>query len=344
MGKDTTTVLVTGAAGLIGSRFVDWLVSTRPEITIIGIDDLSGGYIENVNKLLLDNGRFYKMNAGDKEVADIFKKHRPDIVYHMSAYAAEGTSPFIRKFNYTNNLVVTANIVNNCIAYDIKRLVFTSSMAVYGKGNPPFRESDTPSPIDPYGIAKAACEADIKVAGDHHKLDWCIIRPHNVYGIKQNIWDVYRNVLGIWLYNVFHNLPITIYGDGLQTRAFTYIDDILPCLWKAGTEERCSKQIFNLGGIKEVTILEAAQLVKKITGEKVDIVHLPARYEVKHAFSTWQKSVEYLGFKHVTSLEDGLKKMWEWAKQQPSRERFVWTEYELDKGIYDYWKQENIKK
>ena len=102
-------------------------------------------------------------------------------------------------------------------------------MATYGNGNGeiPFTEETPQIPIDPYGVAKLACEMDIKIAGEQHRLDWCIIRPHNVYGDKQNIWDVYRNVLGIWMYQLLNNEDITIYGDGTQTRAFSHIDDIL---------------------------------------------------------------------------------------------------------------------
>ena len=129
----------------------------------------------------------------------------------MAAYAAEGLNPFIRKFNYENNLLATANIINECINNNVKRLVFTSTMAVYGYGdnNPPFGEEVVPAPIDPYGIAKYGCELDIQVAGDQHGLDWCIIRPHNVYGINQNLWDKYRNVLGIWMYQKINNIPMT---------------------------------------------------------------------------------------------------------------------------------------
>jgi UDP-glucose 4-epimerase len=219
-------------------------------------------------------------------------------------------------------------------------------MAVYGHGTPPFSEKKSCNPVDPYGIAKTACEADIQVAGVQHGLDWCIIRPHNVYGVKQNIWDVYRNVLGIWMYNVLHDKPITIYGDGSQTRAFTYVDDILPCLWKAGTENNCSKEIINLGGITKTTILEAAETLTEVvkkSSKYPEIVFLPPRFEVKHAYCTWQKSVDLLGFKHLTSLEEGLSRMWDWAQQQPDRKRFVWPSYEISKGIYPYWKQAELK-
>jgi UDP-glucose 4-epimerase len=216
-------------------------------------------------------------------------------------------------------------------------------MAVYGHASPPFSEEMLRNPIDPYGVAKSACEQDIEIAGQQHGLDWCIIRPHNVYGAHQNIWDSYRNVLGIWMYKKLNNQPFTIYGDGSQVRAFSYIDDSLPCLWKAGVSPKCSKEIINLGGIIEVSIKEAAETLARVVGGS-DIIYLPPRHEVWKAFSTYDKSVELLDFAHKTSLEEGLTKMWEWVILQPIRPRQIWKDYELDDGIYPYWKQDELSK
>ena len=327
-------VLITGVAGLMGSRLADWIIENVPDVEVHGIDDLSGGYQENVHPQV----RFHVRNLmEDTPELNRVINNQYDYVFHMAAYAAEGLSPFIRCFNYQNNLLSTAKIVNACINNGVKRLIFTSSMAVYGEGNPPFHEDDLPVPIDPYGVAKHACERDIKIAGDQHDLDWCIIRPHNFYGIKQNIWDKYRNVLGIWMYQHLNGQPMTIFGDGLQQRAFSYIDDCLACFWRAATEPQCSKQIINLGGIKETTIKEASEVLRDVIGAG-EIIHLEPRHEVKIAHASYQKSVELLGFEHKTELHDGLLKMWEWAKVQPMRERFVWSNYEVNKGIYGFWK------
>lgn len=326
-------ILITGVAGLLGSNLADWIIENKKNYNVIGVDDLSGGYIENVNKKVI----FENYNLIDKNLSELFKKYEFDYVFHFAAYAAEGLSPFIRTFNYQNNLLCTANIVNNCIEFNVKRLVFTSSMAVYGVGNPPFDENDLPNPIDPYGVAKLACEMDIKIAGEQHNLDWCIIRPHNVYGIKQNIWDKYRNVLGIWMFQILNNQPMTIFGDGNQTRAFSYIDDILEPLWDSAVLEITSKQIINLGGTKEYTINEANETLQKITGNN-NVKYLESRHEVKNAHPTWKKSVEMLNYKDNNTLEEGLNKMWEWAQKQPSRNQYKWDKYEINKGIYSFWK------
>jgi len=326
-------ILITGVAGLLGSRLADWIIENKPEANVIGVDDLSGGYIENVN----DKVTFYNIKVESDEIKELFSKHDIDYVYHFAAYAAEGLSPFIRTFNYINNLVGTANIVNQCINYDVKRLVFTSSMAVYGEDNPPFAEELRRNPIDPYGVAKASCERDIEIAGEQHGLDWCIIRPHNVYGKKQNIWDKYRNVLGIWMFQHMNGNPITIFGDGTQTRAFSYIDDVLEPFWKAATDERASKEIINLGGIKEYTITEAANILMEVIGGK-EVKYLEQRHEVKHAWSTHQKSVELLDYTETVGLKEGLIEMWEWAQKQPERVQQKFDIYEVDKGLYSFWK------
>jgi UDP-glucose 4-epimerase len=186
---------------------------------------------------------------------------------------------------------------------------------------------------------------DIQIAGEQHGLDWCIIRPHNVYGVKQNIWDKYRNVLGIWMFQHLNGEPMTIFGDGEQTRAFSFIDDSLEPLWNAAIKPKASKEIINLGGIKEYPINVAAETLVEVIQEEegiddfeIPILYLEGRHEVKHSIPTWQKSIDILGFKHKTDLKEGLRQMWNWAKKQPMRKRFVWDNYEIEKGIYSFWK------
>jgi UDP-glucose 4-epimerase len=326
-------VLITGVAGFLGSRLADWIIEHIPNVEVIGIDNLSGGYKENLHDLV----EFFPVDILDDKISEIFSTYRPDYVFHFAAFAAEGLSPFVRSYNYRNNLEATSKIVTECIKNDVTRLIFSSTMGVYGDNPTPFYESDQPNPIDPYGIAKYACELDIKVAGEHHGLDWCIIRPHNVYGVKQNIWDRYRNVLGIWMYQHVNGLPMTIYGDGEQTRAFSYIDDCLEPLWKSSQESSCSKQIINLGGTKYYSMNEANEIIRKVMGGGT-LSYKEKRYEVKNAYSSYQKSIDLLGYNDKTSLIDGLTTMWNWVKTQPNRVSKRFDHYELDKGLYSFWK------
>ncbi len=335
-------VLITGVAGLLGSRLADWIIKNKPEYKVVGIDDLSGGFEENINPKV----DFWQMDLVNHPIENCFEVNKFDYVFHFAAYAAEGLSPFIRGYNYDNNLKSTARIVNECIKHDVKRLVFTSTLAVYGHGDGGvFDEKQQQAPIDPYGVAKYACEMDIQIANEQHGLDYCIIRPHNVYGIKQNIWDKYRNVLGIWMYQHLNGEEMTIFGNGEQTRAFSFIDDSLEPLWNAAVRKEASKEIINLGGIEEHSIISANVLLKNIIAEdtkkRPTTIFLESRHEVKHSIPTFQKSIDLLNFKHKTNLEEGLKQMWDWAKTQPVRERFVWSKYELDKGIYAFWKNKS---
>ena len=331
MGK----ILITGVAGLLGSRLADWIVENT-NYKVVGIDDLSGGFSENINRKV----QFYKFNLTDLEaLKGVFKKENIEIVYHFAAYAAEGLSPFIRKYNYENNLITSTNLITCAIQYNVDRFVFASSMSVYGdKYEPPFSEDLKQAPIDPYAVAKYAVELDLEIAFRQHGLKYTIIRPHNFYGINQNIWDKYRNVLGIWMYQIINKQNPTIFGDGTQVRAFSYVDDSVIPFWNASQRDNCVGEIINLGGIKEYTVNEACDILINVTGLNIKPVYLEPRHESKYAWSTWEKSVKLLDFKHKVDLQEGLSIMWNWANKQPNRERFTWPKYELNKGIYNYWK------
>ena len=329
-------ILITGVAGLIGSRLADYIIENTND-TVIGVDDLSGGYMSNVNEKVI----FYKNDLSKDDISYIFNNHNISVVYHFACYAAEGLSPFMRKFNYQNNVLSTVNIINNCINHKIKRLVYASSMSVYGHGKlngEIFDETLPYAPIDPYGISKMACEMDIKVAGEQHGLDYVIIRPHNYVGIHQNIWDKYRNVLGIWMYQALHDEPMLIYGDGEQTRAFTCVDNALPALYKAGVDPKVSKETINLGGMTPYTINQANEFLQEITGYH-KVVHMEARHEVKFAVPTYQKSIDLLDYSEPISFRQCLTDMWDWAKVQPDRPRKMWDQYEVTDKLYKYWQK-----
>jgi UDP-glucose 4-epimerase len=327
-------IFVTGCAGLLGANYSRHLLANGHEV--IGIDDLSGGHKAFIPKG--ENFQFVKLNLERrKKVEELFKEHRPDVLYHFAAYAAEGLSPFIRNYNYRNNLICSANLINQCIAHDVK-IVFTSTMAVYGDQETPFTEDKRPQPIDPYGIAKYAVEVDLKVAHEQFGLRYNIVRPHNVLGIYQNIWDRYRNVIGIFIRRTLNNEPILVYGDGEQTRAFSDIKYYMEPFDKLMTDY--DGEIFNIGADKYFTLNEAAETVKKI-GEKYGynptIEHVQPRHEVKHAYCDHTKAKSLLNFEDNTRLEELIEGMFVWAMKQPNR-KMRQMEYEVTEGIYEYWK------
>ena len=327
------TIVITGVAGLLGSHLHRYLLSKGHRV--IGIDDLSGGYLDFVASD--SNFLFYNRTIGSDSISDIFEQHKPDVVYHLAAYAAEGLSPFIRCFNYKNNIIASAAVINECIKHDCK-LVFTSSMAVYGSQHPPFTEDMELKPIDPYGIAKYAVELDVVQAHTQFGLRYNIVRPHNVLGIYQNIWDKYRNVIGIFIRRALNKEPLIVYGDGTQTRAFSDIQYYMEPFEKLLTG--FDSDTFNIGADKYWTLNDVANIVKKVSesfGCPCEITHGQARHEAKHAFCDHSKAKRLLNFKDETNLENLIASMFVWAKDQPKRNVKLLT-YEVEKNIYSYWK------
>lgn len=327
-------ILVTGAAGCLGANLSHWLCDNHPEYKIICLDDLSGGYIDFVPEC----AEIYFQDCGS-DIEHLFKKFDIRIIYHAAAIAAESAATFRRKFYYTNNIVNSANIINLAIKYKVDRLVYFSSMAVYGNQESPFIESMTPHPCDPYGIGKFSIEMDLAAAKETHGLRWTIVRPHSVYGKYQNIWDAYRNVLGIWMLKTLNGEPLSIYGDGLQQRAFTYVDDILEPLWLCGTSDSTLWETFNIGNDEERTILETAKVCKEVCGNELELKFMPGIHEVKNAYSDHTKARTLLGLECKTPLREGLEKMWLWARFEPKREVKRITDFEIEEGLYDMWKK-----
>jgi UDP-glucose 4-epimerase len=327
-------ILITGIAGLLGANFSRHLIDSGHEV--VGIDDLSGGCLDFVPPA----AKFHRLNLADRQqVADVVSTEKPDYVYHFAAYAAVGLSPFIRSFNYTNNLVASANVINACINNNVKKIIFTSSMDVYGSAYaPPYTEEMKPVPEDPYGIAKYAVEQDLHAACRLFGLRYTIVRPHNVFGVYQNIWDKYRNVIGIWIRQTLSGQPITVYGDGLQVRSFSdikYYLDPFYSLMDVGDGE-----IFNIGADSHMTIIDAAKRFKVVAeslGKKVSIVHLEPRDEVKIAYCDHTKAKNMLNFKDETSFEELIEKMFLWAELQPTRPVKNMS-YEIEKNMYSFWK------
>jgi UDP-glucose 4-epimerase len=327
-------IFVTGCAGLLGANYTRHLLDNGH--TVIGIDNLSGGYKAFVPKN--ENFTFKKVNLENrKKIVELFEEHKPDVLLHFAAYAAEGLSPFIRNYNYRNNLICSANLINECIRHDVK-IIFTSSMAVYGEQEPPFTEDKKPQPIDPYGIAKYAVECDLKLAHEQFGLRYNIVRPHNVLGIYQNIWDRYRNVIGIFIRKTLNGQPILVYGDGEQTRAFSDIRYYMEPFDKLLTNY--DGEIFNIGADKHFTLNQVAETVQSIGkkyGYEVSIEHGEPRHEVKHAYCDHTKAKTLLNFRDETVLEDLIESMFVWAMKQPNR-KVKDMEYEVTKDIYEYWK------
>ena len=327
--------LVTGGAGFIGAHVTNHLIKNGHKVVVL--DDLSGGFLENVNKDAL----FVKGSILDKDLlTELFDQHNFDYVFHLAAYAAEGLSHFIRNFNYQNNLIGSINLINLSVLHKIKCFVFTSSIAVYGEGQLPMKEDLTPIPEDPYGISKFAVEMDLKCAKEMFDLDYIIFRPHNVYGEYQNIGDRYRNVIGIFMNQLLKGEPLTIFGDGKQTRAFSYIDDVAPYIAESVNIKDAYNEIFNIGGDIDYSVNDLAQTTMEVMNLSQEINYQPARNEVLHAYSdhTKAKKVFSLNDSSFTELKSGLKKMANWVDEVGSRESSYFGDIEIHEKLPPIWK------
>jgi len=326
--------LVTGGAGFIGAHVVNELINNGHKVVVL--DDLSGGFEENVNK----NALFINGSITDTQLLEkLFSEHKFDYVYHLAAYAAEGLSHFIRRFNYTNNLIGSVNLINESIKHKVKCFVFTSSIAVYGKGQLPMREDMIPIPEDPYGVAKYAVEMDLKTAHEMFGLNYIIFRPHNVYGEYQNIGDKYRNVVGIFMNQLMQGKSLTIFGDGTQTRAFSYIGDVAPYIANSVNIKKAYNEVFNIGGDIDYSVNNLANEVMNTMELKQPINYLEARNEVLHAYSDHTKMKQIFGLKdeNFISLPVGLKKMADWAKKAGVKKTSKFKEIEILEKLPKIW-------
>ena len=327
-------VLVTGAAGFIGSHVCDHLIKTGYDV--IALDDLSGGFEDNVNT----KAQFVKGSINDVELINkLFEEHQFTYVYHMAAYAAEALSQFIRRYNYNNNLIGSINLINASInSGTVKCFVFTSSIAVYGKNQLPMKEDLMPQPEDPYGISKLAVEQDLKSAHEMFGLDFIIFRPHNVYGERQNIGDPYRNVVGIFMNQIMQGKKLTVFGDGMQTRAFSHIDDVAPIIAKSVEMPQAYNEVFNIGADTPYTVKELTTLVCDAFGVSEQIEYLEARNEVVHAYSNHDKVHKFFGhmIKNIT-LKDGIERMVADAKEKGPRTGEKFKNIEVEKNMPPAW-------
>jgi UDP-glucose 4-epimerase len=329
-------VLVTGGAGFMGSWLADELLRRGHDVT--NVDDLSGGFMRNVNK----GCRFVKMDLRDAKKVDRVVGGQ-DIVCHLAAYAAEGQSVFSPREINDINITPMNNLLVSAVNHGVKKFIFTSSMAVYGSQKAPFDERMPALPEDPYGVGKLYCERMLQIFSDVYGFDYVILRPHNVYGPRQNISDPYRNVLGIWINSIMRGKPPYIYGDGKQTRAFSYIEDITPPMANAAEWDKANGHIINLGSHDATTVNDACKLVLKITGSEMKPEYLEERpCEVRHAHCTTEKSEKLLGYRTRHSLEQGLIKMVKWARDIGEQKPSYRIPLEITKRAPKVWREKMI--
>ena len=337
MSTNSGHIIVTGAAGFIGSHICHELV-TRGH-NVIGIDDESGGSgILNIierqpdfettkEACLPDSFQYMKEDCvfAFKRKELLSKDCSGDTLVHCAANAREGASQFQPRAVTYRNMYAYAVMLSEFLRRGGKRVVLFSSMAVYGDQTPPFDETMPRRPEDIYGVNKAAMEHMTEILAEVHNFDYVIIRPHNVGGEGQALHDKFRNVMGIFMNRIMRKEPLFIYGNGLQTRAFSYILDSLPCFIKCIEDLRSvNGEIINIGGMHPITVAYLAATVKEAMGvpNTYPVEFFPARpREVKYAFSTYEKSVRLLGYNEDTyGWENGVRRMALWAGKKGPQE------------------------
>lgn len=332
--------LITGGSSFMGSHLTDYLIKEGHECVVL--DNLSGGNLKNVNP----KAEFFLADIRD---ADAVHKAVKGIkaIYHLCAWAAEGQSVFTPRFTTEVNYIGMINLLTAMINEGVETIVFTSSMGVYGRQQPPMNEDMPRIPVDPYGLSKAACEQLLEIYQKVYGFNYVIIRPHNLYGERQNIYDPYRNAVAIFMNRVlWQGKPPIIYGDGLQTRQFSYVGDCTPAIARSAWTKEAYGEIINVGSSEVTELKELAKTVLEACG-RTDLTPEYADWrptEVKHAWCSMAKAERILSLKATTSLEKGIGRMVKWArtvKPQPFR---YWdsSRFEIKKKVPKVWSEQKL--
>lgn len=304
-------IFITGIAGFLGSHLADRFIELGHEV--LGNDNLLGGYEDNVH----EKAQLFKVDCCDRSrMAAIMQD--VDIVVHTAATAHEGLSVFSPDFITRNIFQASVSTISAAIENNVKRFVFCTSMARYGDQLTPFTEDMTPKPVDPYGIAKVASEEVLKALCETHGMEWNIAVPHNIVGPRQRYDDPFRNVMSIMINRNLQGKPAIIYGDGLQTRCFSYVDDCVNCLERMALDENIVGEIINIGPDEgTITIKELSSLVAKETGITEEPIFMPDRpREVKHAMCSADKARRLLNYETRTNIKTAVIRTIEYIRRR----------------------------
>lgn len=310
------SILVTGCAGFIGSNFTEQFTKQFPKTTIVGIDDLSSGRMDLVSKGVV----FYKGSIlDDNFLKKVFTKHKPEYVFHFAAIPRVSYSVEHPAETSAVNIVGTVQLLEKAKDYGVKRLVFSSSSAIYGgaKKLPTKEHENAPDPKSPYAMQKYAIEPFCKIFGELYGLDTVCLRYFNVFGPGQYGDSAYSTVISAWLEKMY--FPVKgkrpfLEGNGTQSRDFCYVDNVVQANIKAMMMTKKSfGEIFNVANGERTTVLEVKKLIEKYTGRKIDLEKRPGRIgDVKHTHADVSKAKKWFGYTPTIDFETGLKRTIAW--------------------------------
>lgn len=308
-------VFITGIAGFLGSYIADAMIADGHEVS--GCDNLIGGYLDNVP----DDADFYQVDCNDTHMMRNLTKG-VDVVYHTACTAYEGLSVFSPKIVCENTYLNTVSTASAAIANNVKRFVYCSSMARYGTQDiTPFTEDMICKPQDPYGISKHSAENLLRCLCEVHGMELVIAVPHNIIGPRQKYDDPYRNVASIMINLMLQGRQPIIYGDGLQQRCFSFVQDDVYCLERLAFQDDVVGEIINIGPDEQtVTINELAAMIAGLLDFDLKPVYMTGRpQEVKFATCSAEKARRMLGYKTQYTLEQGLQQMIDYVKEKGTK-------------------------
>lgn len=306
--------LVTGGAGFIGSHVTDRLLAEGYEVHVL--DDLSAGQRENVSSAAV----FHQLDINSPDAAALLRRTAFDLVVHSAAQMDVRKSVADPVFDAVSNVTGTLNLLEALRAGGQRpRFVYTSTGgALYGDFEPPPHVETIPKdPASPYGVSKLAVEYYLAYYARAHGLDYASIRFGNVYGPRQDP-DSGAGVIGIFCDRILQRKPLTVFGDGKQTRDYTFVSDIVSACWLAATRDlpppgRVDARAFNVGTMVGTTMLDVAALLQRAAGTDLPIEFAPPRAgEQQESFVAIDKARRLLGWEPQVSLADGLAVTYEW--------------------------------
>jgi len=308
-------ILVTGAAGFIGSNLINKLLELGVEVT--GIDNFFNGKLSNLEDVI-ENKKFHFLKGDIRDLnflIDILKDI--DIVYHEAAFTSVPQSILMPDSCNDVNVNGTLNVLNASRQRDIEKIIFASSSSVYGDLPAlPKKEDMKRLPISPYGVAKLACEAYMQSYYEVYGLNTASLRYFNVYGPRQKD-SPYSGVIAIWLGRLIKNKDLIIFGDGEQSRDFTYINDVVQANLLAA-KNNASGEIINIGAGSPIKLTDLAKLVLKITNKKeLKIIYAdPRPGDILHSFADISKAIKLIKFQPNFTQEKGLRDYFTWYSEK----------------------------
>ena len=309
--------LVTGGAGFIGSNLVDRLLVEGHEVDVV--DDFSTGSLSNLAEARSSAGRaltIHHLDITAPAVIELMARRRPELVFHLAAQADVRVSVARPAFDATVNVVGSLNVLEGARQAEAERVVFAASGGtLYGEPadeDLPVRESHPQQPLSPYGVSKKAVIDYLVAYRELHSLEFCALALGNVYGPRQNPHGE-AGVIAIFADRVLRNEPVTIYGDGEQTRDYVFVDDTVDAFVRAAT--RGGGLICNIGTGRETSVNELVTAMASQSGQEVSSVLAPLRQgELLRSCLDVERAAIQLGWRSWTQLDDGVRAVLEFVR------------------------------